>query len=192
MDGIEYDASIVGGDEIAKFYQGVLKVAFCWNIAQQLSPNGAGDETGPEKTISGEDIAFMSFPSETGESKLQGGIWGFGIFNNGDDARIAAAKEFIKFMCDSEHTVDAVKAAKYFAVRTTAGGADLSNVWADEPIMAEYTKLMPYLGDYYQVTTGWAQARTEWWNMLQEVGGGADAAEAVAAHVAAANEAAGG
>ena len=192
MDGIEYDASIVGGDEIAKFYQGVLKVAFCWNIAQQLSPNGAGDETGPEKTISGEDIAFMSFPSETGESKLQGGIWGFGIFNNGDDARIAAAKEFIKFMCDSEHTVDAVKAAKYFAVRTTAGGADLSNVWADNPIMAEYTKLMPYLGDYYQVTTGWAQARTEWWNMLQEVGGGADAAEAVAAHVAAANEAAGG
>ena len=192
MDGIEYDASIVGGDEIAKFYQGVLKVAFCWNIAQQLNPNGAGDETGPEKTISGEDIAFMSFPSETGESKLQGGIWGFGIFNNGDDARIAAAKEFIKFMCDSEHTVDAVKAAKYFAVRTTAGGADLSNVWADEPIMAEYTKLMPYLGDYYQVTTGWAQARTEWWNMLQEVGGGADAAEAVAAHVAAANEAAAG
>ena len=95
-------------------------------------------------------------------------------------------------MCDSEHTVDAVKAATYFAVRSAAEGTDLSNIWADEPIMAEYTKLMPYLGDYYQVTTGWAGARTEWWNMLQEVGAGNDINAAVAAHAAAANEAAAG
>ena len=144
MDGIEFDASLAGGDEIAKFYQGALKMAFCWNIAQQMDPNGAG--TGAEKTVTGDDIAFMSFPSEDGSSKLQGGTWGFGIFDNGDEARIEAAKQFIKFMCDSEHTVDAVKAASYFAVRTTAEGTDLSNIWADEPIMAEYTKLMPYLG----------------------------------------------
>ena len=189
MDGIEFDASLAGGDEIAKFYQGALKMAFCWNIAQQMDPNGAG--TGAEKTVTGDDIAFMSFPSEDGSSKLQGGTWGFGIFDNGDEARIEAAKQFIKFMCDSEHTVDAVKAASYFAVRTTAEGTDLSNIWADEPIMAEYTKLMPYLGDYYQVTTGWAAARTEWWNMLQEVGTGADVATVLEAHEAAANSAAG-
>ena len=36
--------------------------------------------------------------------------------------------------------------------------------------MAEYNVLMPLLGDYYQVTTGWAEARTQWWNMLQKVG----------------------
>ena len=48
MDGIEFDASLAGGDEIAKFYQGALKMAFCWNIAQQMDPNGAG--TGAEKT----------------------------------------------------------------------------------------------------------------------------------------------
>ena len=95
-------------------------------------------------------------------------------------------------MCDSEHTVDAVKAASYFAVRTTAEGTDLSNIWADEPIMAEYTKLMPYLGDYYQVTTGWAAARTAWWNMLQAVGTGDDVAAAVAAGAAEANAAAAG
>ena len=50
---------------------------------------------------------------------------------------------------------------------------------------------MPFLGDYYQVTTGWAGARTEWWNMLQEVGGGADIAASVASHLATANAAAG-
>ena len=189
MDGIEFDASLAGGDEIAKFYQGALKMAFCWNIAQQMDPNGAG--TGAEKTVTGDDIAFMSFPSEDGSSKLQGGTWGFGIFDNGDEARLEAAKQFIKFMCDSEHTVDAVKAASYFAVRTTAEGTDLSNIWADEPIMAEYTKLMPYLGDYYQVTKGWAGARTEWWTMLQKVGEGADIASTVATYAGNANANAG-
>ena len=189
MDGIEFDPSLVGGDEIVKFYQGILKMGFCWNIAQQLDPNLAG--TGAEKTITGDDIVFMSFPSQDGSSKLQGGIWGFGIFDNGDADRIEAAKQFLKFMCDSAHTADAVRAAKYFAVRSAAEGTDLSTIWADEPIMAEYTKLMPYLGDYYQITTGWAGARTEWWNMLQEVGAGQDINASVDAHVAAANAVAG-
>lgn len=190
MDGIAFDASLAGGDEIAKFYQGALKMAFCWNIAQQVNPNQA--DTGAEKTVTGDDIVFMSFPSEDGNSKLQGGIWGFGIFDNGDQARIDAAKEFIKFFCDSEHTVDAVKAANYFATRSSAadGSVDLSGVWADDPIMNEYTKLMPYLGDYYQITTGWAAARTAWWNMLQAVGTGDDVAAAVAAGAAEANTAA--
>jgi len=189
MDGIAFDASLAGGDEIAKFYQGVLKMAFCWNIAQQLNPNSAG--TGAEKTLAGDDIVFMSFPSQTGESLLQGGIWGFGVFNNGDQAKIDAAKKFIKYMCDSEHTADAVRTASYFAVRDKADGADLSTVWADNAIMNEYTKLMPFLGDYYQVTKGWAQARTSWWNMLQDIGEGADIASTVATFMAEANAAAG-
>jgi multiple sugar transport system substrate-binding protein len=172
MPAIAYDPSVVGGDEIAMFYNETLKMAFCWNIAQQLNPNSAG--TGAGKTINGEEIVFMSFPSETGESQLCGGIWGFGIFNNGDDSRIAAAKKFIQYMCDSEATYDAVRAANYFAVRETAEGADLSTVWADNEIMDDYTVLMPFLGDYYQVTAGWTAARTAWWNMLQQVGNGND------------------
>ena len=188
MKGINFDASLAGGDEIAKFYQGALQMAFCWNIAQQLNPNAAN--TGAEKTVTGDDIVFMSFPSENGESKLQGGIWGFGIFDNGDQAKIDAAKTFIKYFADSEHTVDAVKTANYFAARSAAEGTDLSGIWADNEIMNEYNKLMPYLGDYYQVTKGWAQARTEWWTMLQEVGKGADVATAVAQYAGNANAAA--
>jgi multiple sugar transport system substrate-binding protein len=51
---------------------------------------------------------------------------------------------------------------------------------------------MPFLGDYYQVTSGWAEARTAWWNMLQQVGAGADVTEAVAAFCETANAAAQG
>ena len=185
MPGIAFDASLEGGDEIKVFYQGILKMAFCWNIAQQLNPNQA--DTGAGLTASGEEIVFMGFPSESGTPALQGGIWGFGIFDNGDPAKIDNAKTFIKWMCDSEHTVDAVKTANYFAARSAADGTDLSDVWADNEIMNEYQVLMPYLGDYYQVTKGWAGARTEWWTMLQKVGEGADIASTVATYAGNAN-----
>ena len=175
-EGISFNAGIVGGDEIKLFYNGTLNMAFCWNIAQQLDPNGAG--TGAEKTASGDDILFMAFPSDNTPA-LCGGIWGFGIFNNGDEAKVEAAKKFIKYMCDSAATGEAVKAANYFAVRNTAEGADLSGIWADNAVMQEYNKLMPMLGDYYQVTTNWAAARTAWWEMLQDVGEGQDIATVV-------------
>ncbi len=188
MEGIHFDASIVGSDEISLFRNGTLKISFYWNIAQQLNTdyNDAG------LTNNGDEIVFMSFPSPTGEAKLCGGIWGFGVFDNGDDAKIATAKEFIQYMCDSQHTADAVRAASYFPVRDTAEGADLTNIWADHVIMNEYAKLMPYLGDYYQISAGWAEARTAWWNMLQEIGAGKDIATTVATYCGQANATADG
>ena len=187
--GVNFDAAIVGGDEIKLFYQGNLKIANCWNIQQQLDPNTAG--TGAGKTVTGEEIVCMAFPTEDGSApELQGGIWGFGIFDNGDPAKIDAAKKFVKYMADSEHTVDAVKASNFFPVRSAAEGTDLSGIWADNEEMNEYQVLMPYLGDYYQVTKGWSQARTSWWTMLQEVGKGTAVADAVEENLAAANEAA--
>ena len=181
LKGIAFDASIVGADEINLFRNGTLKMAFCWNIAQQLT----GD-----KTDSGEEIVFMSFPSPTGVTSLNGGIWGFGIFNNGDEAKIEAAKKFVKYFCDGNGTEAGILAAKYFAARTSANGKDLSGIWADNSVMNEYNVLMQYLGDYYQVTTGWANARTAWWNMLQAVGAGNDIATAVKTYAAQANAAA--
>ena len=35
--------------------------------------------------------------------------------------------------------------------------------------MSEFQSLMPYLGDYYNVTGGWTEQRTEWFNMLQRI-----------------------
>lgn len=176
--GITFDASIAGGDEINLFRQGLLDMAFCWNIAQQLN----SDNAPAEKTNDGEDILFMAFPATVAnESKLCGGIWGFGIFDNGDEARANAAKAFIKYFGDNaEGTTKAVSAANYFAVRSTVDGADISNIWSGNEIMSEYNKLMPLLGDYYQVTTNWAVARTAAWNMLQQIGTGTPVKDAVA------------
>ena len=179
--GVNFDPSINGGEEITLFRNGTLQMAFCWNIAQQKN-----SDNGPAGTTnSGDEILFMGFPSESGKPALQGGIWGFGIFNNGDENKIAAAKNFINFMANSEETAKAVTTSSYFSVKKS-----LSDIYADDEIMNEYQKLMPYLGDYYQVTPGWAEARTAWWNMLQQVGADEDVTTAVNDFCATANAAA--
>ena len=66
--------------------------------------------------------AAMNFPSDDGKAELCGGIWGFGIFDNGDEARIEAAKEFICFVCDDEKQgPESVKATGFFPVRASFG-----------------------------------------------------------------------
>ena len=181
QDGINFDASINGGEEITLFRNGTLQMAFCWNIAQQTN-----SDNGPAGTTNnGDDILFMAFPTDSGDPQLCGGIWGFGIFDNGDDNKIAASKTFIDFMANSDETAKAVKTSTYVSVKNS-----LSDLYADDAIMSEYQKLMPYLGDYYQVVPGWAEARTAWWNMLQQVGSGADVTTAVNEFCTTANAAA--
>ena len=179
--GVNFDASINGGEEITLFRNGTLQMAFCWNIAQQTNADNSAAGT----TNSGDDILFMAFPTESGDPALCGGIWGFGVFDNGDENKIAASKTFINFMANSDETAKAVKTSTYFSVKNS-----LSDLYKDDEVMNEYQKLMPYLGDYYQVTPGWAEARTAWWNMLQQVGQGTDVTTAVTEFCNTANAAA--
>lgn len=176
MDGINFDASIAGGDEIQLFCNGTLAMAFCWNVAQEKN----------NAELMEFDALPMAFPSESGEPQLCGGIWGFGIFNNGDGAKIAAAKTFIDFMANDESmAAESVKASTYWPVK------DLGNIYEGDDLMTEYSIFTQYMGDYYQVVGGWAEARTAWWNMLQQIGTGADVATAVAEFQTTANAAAG-
>ena len=176
MDGINFDASIAGGDEIQLFCNGTLAMAFCWNVAQEKN----------NAELMEFDALPMAFPSESGEPQLCGGIWGCGIFNNGDEAKIAAAKTFIDFMANDESmAAESVKASTYWPVK------DLGNIYEGDELMTEYSIFTQYMGDYYQVVGGWAEARTAWWNMLQQIGTGADVATAVAEFQTTANAAAG-
>ncbi len=183
LKGINFDASLAGADEIQLFRNGTLQMAFCWNIGEQLKTESS--EAG--KTNSGDEIMFMAFPSDDNVPELCGGIWGFGVFNNGDAAKIEAAKTFIKYMCDENPTA-AVKASNFFPVKASV--KDVYAGEASEKVMNEYAKLSGFLGAYYQVIPGWTEARTAWWNMLQEVGGGSDIATAVQKFVTTANAAA--
>ena len=172
--GISFDTAIVASDEIQNFVNGTFKMAFCWNISQEVNNADALSF----------DVLPMAFPSDTTPS-LQGGIWGFGVFNNGDAAKIEAAKTFIRFMTenDAQYT-KAVEATTFAPVR------DLAGVYATNELFPEYSLMSPMMGDYYQITKGWTQARTEWWNMLQRVSATDGSVDAVLAEMTVAQDAA--
>ena len=64
---------------------------------------------------------------------------------------------------------------------------EMGELYPNDALMAEYSRFIPYMGDYCQVTPNWVQAREAWWRMLQQVGGGADIGEAVRAFSETAN-----
>ena len=160
---LSYDAGIVASDELQLFANGTTAMTFCWNAANQAS-------YASQVTFTPYPVAF---PSEDGTPELCGGIWGFGIFDNGDAAKIAAAKEFIKFVCDDETQGPAsVAVTGFFPVKASFG-----NIYAgteDEERMTVFAGFAQWLGDYYNVTPGWAEQRTEWWNLLQRIFNGGD------------------
>lgn len=184
LDGMVYDPAINGGEAITLFRNGTAAMCFCWNVAMQLDDTTSK----PGFTNDGDEILYMAFPSEDGTPELCGGIWGFGVFDNGDAAKIEASKTFIKYMCD-ENPTEAVKTSLNFPVK-----ASVKDVYAGEDselFMNEFSKVAPYMGGYYQIVPGWAEARTAWWQMLQNVGAGGDIAAAVENFDAISNAAAG-
>ena len=176
-DAVEFDPSIVGGEEIALFYNGTLNVAFCWNAAQQTNPNTAN--TGAGLTANGDEIMYMAFPADDpADIRLGCQNYGFGIFDKGDESKVLAAKEFIKYFCAGEGAPAAVRATNNFPADTTIVGTYVGH--ESEEILNDYNaNMLPLAGDYYQGTTGWAEARTNWWNMLQEVGASDGSIEAI-------------
>ena len=168
------DPGIVAGDAIAMFCNGTAPICFCWNASAAVS-NKASLADGIEPLA-------MAFPSDDGVPVLDGGLWGFGLFNNGSDEKVAAAKEFIKFVCDDpEQAADSVYATGFFPVRASLGDIYTGT---EKAANAEFSVFMPYLGDLYTVTPGWAAQRTEWWNLLQRIFAGGDVAAEAAVYSA--------
>lgn len=167
MEGVTFDPSMQGADEMKKFCDGELAMCFCWNVASEVT-----------QTISNPNMDFdifpMAFPTDDGDVNLQGGIWGFGIFDKGDEDRVEAAKTFIRFMTEDEgQYTQAVLSSTFWPVR------DVPNIYENDELMTEYSIFQQYLGDYYQITPGWVDARAAWWMMLQEIGKGEEVKTAV-------------
>ena len=168
--GISIDPTLSSADEINKFRHGELAVSICWNPSYHTDTS-----IGPAgKTSTGDEIIPMHFPSLSGASKLAGGIWGFGIFDNKDKNKIKAAKIFIDYMANDEDGVRAaVKASHVFPVHK-----ELTNIYSGSKIgkaMDTFSRcFMLSMGDYYQVTPGWPEVRSLWYETLQGIAGGND------------------
>ena len=174
LDGIVFDPSINGGAEADLFAQGTLAMATCWNLSNYNQ----------RKDIIEFEVLPMNFPTDDGVVELCGGSWGLGIFDNGDAARIEAAKTFIKFMTE-ENAVNAVKASGFSSPRISA-----TDIYAGAENIEDinvYESCLVNMGDYYNVMTGWTQARTLWAEALQSISTGTAPAEAAQNFTDAAN-----
>ncbi len=162
---LEAGTDIAAADEIKLYVQGILPYSICWGTSA-----AANNPTEFEKIS-------VPFPSDDSVPELEYLVNGFGIFNNGDEARANAAKELVKFICDdAEFGPKNVVATGAFPVRNSFG-----NLYEGNPeyeLLSAFTK---YYGPYYNTMDGFANMRTEWWNMLQAIlVGTKDVATAVA------------
>ena len=170
-----YDAGIVASDELTLFANGTSCMSLCWNASNWANYASQTNFT----------PFAMTFPSDDGQPELDGGIWGFGIVDKGDQAKIDAAKTFIDFVCNDESQAsDSVYATGFFPVRSSLG-----DIYAgtEKEGYSEFMMFMPYLGDYYNVTPKWTEQRTAWFEMLQAAFSSGDAASALAEYDTKAN-----
>ena len=153
------NASFAAADELQAFANQTCAVSFCWNYSNY--------------TQYAEQTQFtpfaMAFPSDDGKPELEmAGPYGFGVFNNKDEAKIEAAKKFVQFVCDDQTTgIEAVKTTGFFPVH-----ADWGDVYAgdaDAETRAPFALMSDYLGRYYNLTGGWTEQRGYWWPMLAEI-----------------------
>ena len=169
QDGINFDASIVGGDEVNLFLQGQLAMATCWNVTLHNNNQELIDTLG-----------WTPFPMAfacDNTPVLAGGFYCLGIFDNGDAARAEAANLFIEFIGGDEAYESAVLATGQWATR------DIGNIYGDDEKMNTYGMFAPMFGDYYQITTNWPVFRTEMWNALQRIGSGDGSVDSIMAEL---------
>ena len=153
------NASFAAADELQAFANQTCAVSFCWNYAN-YTQYAAQTQFTP---------FAMAFPSDDGKPELEmAGPYGFGIFDNKDQAKIDAAKKFIDFVCnDATAGVEAVKTSSFFPVHSDWG--DVYTGDADAETRAPFALMSDYLGRYYNLTGGWTEQRGYWWPMLTEI-----------------------
>ena len=153
------NASFAAADELQAFANQTCAVSFCWNYAN-YTQYAAQTQFTP---------FAMAFPSDEGKPELEmAGPYGFGVFNNKDEAKIEAAKKFVQFVCDDQTVgVEAVKATGFFPVHSDWG--DVYTGDADAETRAPFALMSDYLGRYYNLTGGWTEQRGYWWPMLTEI-----------------------
>ncbi len=160
---LTHNPNIAAAEELQMFASQETAITLAWN---------ATNESLYAKQVDFTPFA-MNFPSDDGIAQLQGGIWGFGIFNNGDMDKLNASKLFIEFLADDPaQRQSSIIATQFFPVNSLYNGVYIGTEFEER--MAGYYPFMTNLGDYYQVSIEWTEQRTAWYQMLQKILNGED------------------
>ena len=163
-----FDAGIAAAEEIQLFANGTIPTSLCWNAV--VARNN-------QELMAFTDEA-LPFPSDDGVPVLEGGLFGFGLFDNGDEARIEAAKKFIQFVCHDEvWGPKSVAQTGFFPIYASVG--DVYAGSTDDQLVA-FGNFTKYLGKLFNTIPSFTEQRPAWFGMLQEIGTGTKTAEQAA------------
>lgn len=148
--GVIFDENIMAQDENILFAKEQLAISLYWNAESEQ----------PE-----EFTAFpMAYPTAEDDAQMPGEVWGFSCFDNGDEVKVNAGKALLAYLTDKDTVYGKlVKLCGHYGVRSYTGAAT-----------DDFSAFMPKMGSYDLYTPGFAVARTEWYELLQRLGGGAD------------------
>ncbi|MGL4737021.1 MAG: ABC transporter substrate-binding protein [Cellulosilyticaceae bacterium] len=145
-----------GGEAIEQFVSGNVTTTLLWAPVNAANNKETTDASGV-KPLS------LPLPSDDGKPSLEFLVNGFCVFDNGDADKIAASKEFIKFICDDkEWGPRNVVASKGFPVRGSFG-----DLYPGDADMAFYASMANYYGTYYNTIDGFATMRPSWFSNIQ-------------------------
>lgn len=162
VNGSQYN----GGEAIEQFVSGNVTSTLLWAPVNEANNADA-------LKASGVVPLNLPLPSADGTPTLEFLVNGFCVFNNNDADKIAASKEFIKFVCDDPvWGPQNVVASKAFPVRESFG-----DVYPGDENMAFYAGMSKYYGTYYNTIDGFATMRPAWFSNLQAALAGDKTAE---------------
>ena len=126
------------------------------------------------KDVDGLTWKFLPFPNADKAPKYEYLVAGPAVFDNGDDAKIEAAKKFVDFMVnDEEWGKRTLLATGNFSAKGETGLYDNEELKFAESLSDKF-------GAYYNTIPGYAKMRPLWFPMLQGIlSGDGDVKEAV-------------
>ncbi|EPR10495.1 ABC transporter substrate-binding protein [Ruminiclostridium papyrosolvens] len=118
-----------------------------------------------KKTSNFEEV-FIPYPTPDASVKPQfeAYIGGFGVFNNNDVKKVEAAKKLVDFIANDQDTAkETLKQTGSFSVRSSITGL------YDDAESKYCESMIKYLGTYYNQVQGFAEMRTYYFPVLQNI-----------------------
>ncbi len=174
--------AMLASDAIDLFHQGRVALSMQYD-SSQLLPLRIAQKAGKAANF---DVVLLPYPSAPGASSGTSlALTGVAVFKTADQAKIDAAKQFAKWLCNAEDivlssigTVPAIKGMRTYGQTHNDPEVAFVDTWGGTHNI--------YAG---KVTKGWAEVRTKWYpNFQAALTGVKTPKQALDDFVAAANE----
>ncbi|MCI8594720.1 MAG: carbohydrate ABC transporter substrate-binding protein [Oscillospiraceae bacterium] len=137
-------------DNYSLFMNNQLAI-YCVNVSLQTFYDSAGLDCG-----------FVNFPSQDGAGFNVTSLYGFGVFDNGDETRLQAAKDFVSFVYSTDWL-------DYSAGSIPASSRVMKKYAEQLAPVQKYIANMPNNNDYTQGKPNWDSVREAYRLRLQEL-----------------------